>query len=165
MADIPVVELVGGHNVTEVQAWVESLRYFTFTGRYETERMTFAEELLLYLRLEGRQDLEDVLRALGLLVRGDGTPPSPLATPGVPRNIATSPDLVEPGACMIAGAACSVFVVSSALILTVAEPGGGVTAVLVEGARAIEAELDALGLAARVGRPDGDYVVTRAKLA
>jgi hypothetical protein len=164
MANIPLNNLLGNHGADEVKRWVQSLRYFTFTGAYSTERVQFSEELVLYVSFKGHDDLVLVLGKLGILTRGDGAPPSPIATPG-PRNVAAFPDVVEPGDCTIAGVACNVVVTSAALTITVAENGGGVTAVRVADAKRIEAQLDALGFGSRISGPNSDYVIGRDRFA
>ena len=59
-----------------------------------------------------------VLDKLGILVRGDGSPPSVIAGEG-PYNVQAFPDLVEPRDCTIAGAACYVAVTSASLLIRI----------------------------------------------
>ncbi len=164
MANIPLNELLGNHSADEVKGWVHSLGHFILTGAYSTERVQFSEELVLYVSFRGHDDLVLVLGKLGILTRGDGTAPSPIATPG-PRNVGAFPDIVEPGDCTIAGVACTVTVASTSLIVTVAENGGGVTAARVADAKKIEAQLDTLGFGSRISGPDSDYVIGRDRFA
>lgn len=156
---LPVEDLLGTHSADEVKAWVQSLRHFAFTGTFSNERMTFPEELVVYVRVSGHDDLVHLLETLGIYRRGDGRAPSPIAGEW-PRNVAAFPDIAEPGDCTIAGAACNVVAMSTSILITISEPGGGVTASRVEDAKKIEAKLEAAGLASRTSRPDTDYVIT-----
>jgi hypothetical protein len=158
MAQLPLDELLGNHSADEVKGWVQRLRYFTFMGGFSTDHFQQHEELSLYLSFTGHDDLVVVLDKLGILTRGDGSPPSVIATAG-PRNIGAFPDLVEPGDCTIAGAVCHVAVTSAALLITVAEGGNGVTAARVADAQKIEALLDKLGFGGRTSGPDLDYAI------
>ena len=161
---IPVSELLGDHAADEVKAWLDRLAYFALVGAYAGDHVSSSEALVLYVSFAGRDDLELVLGQLGILTRGDGSAPSPIATPGEPRNVAAFPDLVEPEDCRIAGVACDVRVLSSTLRIAVAERGGGVTAARVADAQAIEAQLARLGLGARISQPDDDFVIRRDQL-
>jgi hypothetical protein len=161
---VPLNELLGNHGADEVKRWVESLTYFAFTGAYAGDHVSSSEELVLYVSFAGKDDLVLVLGQLGLLLRGDGTAPSPIATPGQPRNVAAFPDLIDPQDCTIAGVACNVCVLSSTLRVAVADGGGGVTAGRVADAQKIEAQLDQLGFGSRVSQPNDDFVVRRDQL-
>src|SRR5450432_3059692 len=141
MAEIS--ELLGNRSAAEVKGWVQRLRYFTFMGAYSTDHFQQDEELAVYLGFDGHDDLVMVLDKLGILLRGDGSPPSVIAGEG-PYNVQAFPDLVEPRDCMIAGAACFVGVTSAALLITI---GSGVTAARVADAVTIEARLTSSALA------------------
>ncbi len=120
----------------------DTLRYFTFVPASSTERTDTAAEHLLYLDFTNETDLVAVLDKLGILARGDGTPPSPIATPG-PRNSRNFPSIVEPLDCTIAGVACHVDINTSTLAIRLAGDRQA-------DAQQLEAKLDALGLATRV---------------
>jgi len=158
---IPLNELLGNHGADEVKGWVESLAYFAFVGAYAGDHVSSSEELVLYVSFSGKDDLVLVLGKLGILMRGDGTGPSPIATPDQSRNVAAFPDIVDPQDCTIVGVACNVRVLSSTLRVAVAEGGGGVIAARVADAQKIEAQLDKLGFGSRVSKPNDDFVVKR----
>ncbi len=160
---IPLNELLGNHSADEVNDWVDRLTYFAFTGGYAGDHVSSSEELVLYVSFSGKEDLVLVLGALGILTRGDGSAPSPIATPGQPRNVQAFPDIVDPQDCTIGGVACEVRVLSSVLRVAVAESGGGVSAGRVADALTIEAQLDKLGFGPRISKPNDDFVVGRAQ--
>ena len=148
MEPLPPDLQLGNHTLEEVNGWMRRLRYFSFMGAISEDHYSRDEELALYLRFDGHDDLVMMLDQLGILAYGDGTPPSPIATPG-PRNIATFPDLVNPGDCTVAGVPCNVEVLSSSLIISVKEGDSGVTGQRVADAQTIESRLDELGFAVR----------------
>ena len=161
---IPLNELLGRHAADEVKRWLQGLRYFALTGAYAEDHVSSSEELVLYVGFADQADLERVMRELGIFRRGDGSLPSPIATPGQPRNVMAFPDIVDPEACTIAGVACDVRVLSTVLRIAVAEVGGGVTEQRVADAQRIEAVLDQRALGARISQPDDDFVIRRDQL-
>lgn len=158
MEQLPLDMLLGNHSADEVKGWVQRLRYFSFMGAVSEDHFQQDEKLALYLRFDGCDDLVMMLDKFGILARGDGKPPSPIAGEG-PYNIAAFPDLVEPRDCTVAGVACAVFVLSSSLLIEVKDGESGVTEQRVADAQRIEALLDQLGFGARIIPLDWSYVI------